>query len=175
MFHVVFLKIRIWCWILQYSEVDICFRFVSDWVRLLTSIPKYKKSSIGFISFGCFNWSESLSWHRTLSFLTWLMLIDRHFCSMIHRFLQWLFMCGPINNVILAKTWPTKAKPRLGSENLTRLQISENFKTGPFDKLYNLDITQLQLVKRRWKLEENLSQASCWKHQEDTNISKLLF
>ena len=97
-------------------------------VRLLTSIPKYRKSSIGFISFGYFNWSGSLSWHRTLSFLAWPMLIDRHLCSMIHRFLQWLFMCGPMIKVIFAKTWPTKAKPLLGSWNLTRLQINENFK-----------------------------------------------
>ena len=47
--------------VIQYPELDICIRFVSDWVRLLTSIPKYRKSSIGFISFGCFDWSESLS------------------------------------------------------------------------------------------------------------------
>ena len=75
--------------------------------RLLILIPKYRKSSMGFRSFECFNWSELL------------------------------------NNVIFAKTWPTKAKPFLGSENLTRLQISENYKTCPFDELYNHDRNQL--------------------------------
>ena len=115
----------------------------SDWGRLLTFIPKYRKSSIGVRSFECFDWSESLGWHRTSPFITWPMLIDRHLRSMIHRFLQWFFMCGPINNIIFAMTLPTKAKPFLGFENLTRLQISENYKTYPFDELYNLDINQL--------------------------------
>ena len=49
--------------------------------HILTSVPLYIKSAIGFRSFGCCNWSESLIWHKTLSLLLGPMLIDVHLSS----------------------------------------------------------------------------------------------
>ena len=92
--------------------------------KILTSVPLYIKPAIGFRSFGCCLWSESLSWHKTVSFITGPMLIDLHLLSMVHRFLQWLCICIPAYNVMFVITWPTSACPSICSKNLTRLQIS---------------------------------------------------
>ena len=55
---------------------------------ILTSVPLYIKPAVGFRSFGCCNWSESLSWHIISFFSRGTMLIDVHLSSIVHQFLQ---------------------------------------------------------------------------------------
>ena len=92
--------------------------------HILTSVPLYIKSAIGFRSFGCCNWSESLIWHKTLSLLLGPMLIDVHLSSIVHQFLQWLYICIPTGNEMFLRTWPTNAYPYVGCRNTRRRQLS---------------------------------------------------
>ena len=91
---------------------------------ILTSVPLYIKSAIGFRSFVCCNWSESLIWHKTLSLLLGPMLIDVHLSSIVHQFLQWLYICIPTGNEMFLRTWPTNAYPYVGCRNMRRRQLS---------------------------------------------------
>ena len=91
---------------------------------IFTSIFLYMKPAADFRSSGCCTWSESLSWHKTLSFFSGSMFIDVHLSSIAHQFLQWLFICIPIGNEMFFKTWPTNAYPVIGFRNLSRLQPS---------------------------------------------------
>ena len=91
---------------------------------ILTSVPLYIKPAVGFRSFGCCSWSESLSWHIISSFSLGTMLIDVHLSSIVHQFLQWLYICIPTDNEMFLKTWPINAYPSIGSRNLRRRQPS---------------------------------------------------
>ena len=93
---------------------------------VLTSMPLYVKPSVGFRSFGCWTWSESLIWHKTLSLSSGPMLIDLHLSSIMHLFLQLLYVCTPTDNEIFFKIWLTNAYPSSFSMNLTRRQLSIN-------------------------------------------------
>ena len=55
---------------------------------------------MGFRSLVCCKWSESLSWHKILSFPLGPVLIDVHLSSIAHQFLQWLYICIPTGNEI---------------------------------------------------------------------------
>ena len=91
---------------------------------ILTSVPLYIKPAVGFRSFGCCNWSESLSWHIISFFFRGTMLIDVHLSSIVHQFLQWLYICIPTGNEMFLMTWPISAYPCIGSRNLRRRQTS---------------------------------------------------
>ena len=91
---------------------------------ILTFVPLYIKPAVGFRSFGCCSWSESLSWHIISSFSRGTMLIDVHLSSMVHQFLQWLYICIPTGNEMFLMTWPINANPSIGSRNLRRRQSS---------------------------------------------------
>ena len=91
---------------------------------VLTSMPLYVKPSVGFKSLGCWTWSESLIWHKTLSLSSGPMLIDLHLSSIIHLFLQLLYVCIPTGNEIFFKIWLTNAYPSFFFMNLTRRQLS---------------------------------------------------
>ena len=91
---------------------------------ILTSVPLYIKPAVGFRSFECCNWSESLSWHIISFFSRGTMLIDVHLSSIVHQFLQWLYICIPTGNEMFLMTWPISAYPCIGSRNLRRRQTS---------------------------------------------------
>ena len=97
------------------------FSFYSFFFSHFSSSQDYDNISI-FLTFSSsiMNGSNSTSSFTIDTCIS--MLIDRHLFTMIHWFLWWLFMCALVINVIFTKTWPTKAKPLLGSSNLTRLQ-----------------------------------------------------
>ena len=86
-------------------------------------------------------WSESLSWHNTLSLIGGPMLIDTQLFSMVHRPLQEASI--PKFKEIFLITWPCRACPSTGVVNLRCRQRSVD---------WNKSIEKLMLFcLRLWK------------------------
>ena len=92
------------------------------------------KPSSGLRSSGCRMWSESLNWHKTLSFIGGPMLIDTQLFSMLQRPLQEARI--PKLKEIFLITWPCRAYPFTGVVNLRWRQRSVNKKNK--NKMYQI-------------------------------------
>ena len=99
-------------------------------------------------------WSESLSWHNTLSLIGGAMLIDTQLFSMVHRLLQEARI--PKFKEIFLITWPCRAYPSTGVVNLRCRQRSVD---------WNKSIEKLMLFcLRLWKrstVNETFSPFGC--------------
>ena len=107
----------------------------------------YMKPSSGLRLSGCRMWSESLNWHKTLSFIGGPMLIDTQLFSTLQRPLQEARI--PKLKEIFLITWPCRAYPSTGVVNLRWRQRSVNKKTRTKCPKYTLSMLMNEMSK--WK------------------------
>ena len=90
--------------------------------KYLTSLFWYTNPSRVSRSLGCWMWSESLSWHKTWSFIGGPTLYDTQLSFKVHRPLQELRIPNP--KVMFVMTWLTSALLWNGEPSESRRQWS---------------------------------------------------